>query len=558
MTKRIFRSICFAVLAVFAVSLAVIMGVLYRYFTDVQLSQLRTETKLCADIAEAGDTSGFADLPDKNLRVTWIMPDGTVSYDSEYQSEVLENHLAREEVKEALESGHGESTRYSSTLTKRSIYCAERLDDGSVIRLCLAHNSVVTLMLGMLPQILLVCVAAALLALFLAGRLSKNIVKPLNCLNLDDPLSNEGYDELAPLLRRIDSQQTQLRYQEEQLSHKRDELEAVTGSMNEGLVLLNKQWMVISINSAAAKLFGADRTSSVGKDILTLNRSVELQKLLEKASGGERAEIILPLRGGEYQLDVSPVVTDGNVAGIALLMFDVTDKMRSEQMRREFTANVSHELKTPLHSISGYAELIACGMAKEEDVRPFAEKIYAEARRLIQLVEDIIRLSQLDEGAEEMKRENADLYAVASETVAGLEGEADKAGVTVSLEGESAVISCIPRLVGGIVYNLCDNAIKYNRRGGTVTVKVERTEEGAVLTVSDTGIGIPEEDQARIFERFYRVDKSRSNEVGGTGLGLSIVKHAAMINGAKVGLESKVGEGTAVTVTFPEAKDTLE
>lgn len=235
-------------------------------------------------------------------------------------------------------------------------------------------------MLGMLPQILLVCVAAALLALFLAGRLSKNIVKPLNCLNLDDPLSNEGYDELAPLLRRIDSQQTQLRYQEEQLSHKRDELEAVTGSMNEGLVLLNKQWTVISINSAAAKLFGADRTSSVGKDILTLNRSVELQKLLEKASGGERAEIILPLRGGEYQLDVSPVMTDGNVAGIALLMFDVTDKMRSEQMRREFTANVSHELKTPLHSISGYAELIACGMAKEEDVRPLCRKRFMPKR----------------------------------------------------------------------------------------------------------------------------------------------------------------------------------
>ncbi len=550
MTKKIFRSICLVALAVLIASVVLIMGVLYGYFTGMQHDQLRMQTELAAQGVNHEGTAYFDQLSARDYRITLIEPDGRVIYDSEADSGEMENHLEREEVQEALDSGYGESERYSSTLMEKSLYSAMALDDGSILRMSVSQNGILTLLLGMLQPIIVVLIAAIALSLLLASRLSKRIVKPLNELDLDDPLSNEGYDELSPLLLRVYSQQKQLKKQSAELGQRQDEFAAVTASMSEGLVLLNDKGNILSINPAASRFLDTDQ-HSVGENILTVNRSLDLQELLSKALNGDQAEKIMELQEGHYQVIASPVISDNTVSGIALLIFDVTDKENSEQMRREFTANVSHELRTPLHSISGYAELLKNGMVKTADIRPIASKIYDEAQRMVRLVEDIINLSHLDEGAGDMAREKIDLFEAAKAAALSLEPEAESADVSISVTGEPAVIEGIPQLIGGIVYNLCDNAIKYNHKGGSVSVIVRKNDDSAVLTVRDTGIGIPAEDQNRVFERFYRVDKSHSKEVGGTGLGLSIVKHSARIHGARISLESSVGEGTTVTVKFP-------
>lgn len=550
MTKKIFRSICLVALAVLIASVVLIMGVLYGYFTDMQHDQLRMQTELAAQGVNHEGTAYFDQLSARDYRITLIEPDGRVIYDSEADSGEMENHLEREEVQEALDSGYGESERYSSTLMEKSLYSAMVLDDGSILRMSVSQSGILTLLLGMLQPIIVVLIAAIALSLLLASRLSKRIVKPLNELDLDDPLSNEGYDELSPLLLRVYSQQKQLKKQSAELGQRQDEFAAVTASMSEGLVLLNDKGNILSINPAASRFLDTDQ-HSVGENILTVNRSLDLQELLSKALNGDQAEKIMDLQEGHYQVIASPVISDNTVSGIALLIFDVTDKENSEQMRREFTANVSHELRTPLHSISGYAELLKNGMVKTADIRPIASKIYDEAQRMVRLVEDIINLSHLDEGAGDMAREKIDLFEAAKAAALSLEPEAESADVSISVTGEPAVIEGIPQLIGGIVYNLCDNAIKYNHKGGSVSVIVRKNDDSAVLTVRDTGIGIPAEDQNRVFERFYRVDKSHSKEVGGTGLGLSIVKHSARIHGARISLESSVGEGTTVTVKFP-------
>jgi len=550
MTKRIFRSIWLVALAVFLASVVLIMGVLYSYFTASQQRQLRTETILTAQGVTLEGERYFEGLDLDGCRITWIGPDGTVLYDSQSAAAAMENHADREEVKEAFAAGFGESSRYSTTHMERLLYSAKQLPDGTVIRLSSQQQSVLILVLSMLQPMAVVIAIALGLALLLAARVSKQIVKPLNELDLDEPLQNEEYDELAPLLHRIDSQQKQLKGQEMELRRRKREFEAITGNMNEGLVLLNARGRILSINPTAARLLGTD-AGCVGRDILTVNRAPDLQTLLLQAQDGQRGERVLDLGGGGYQLDVSPVLTDGTVTGVVLLFVDVTEKERAEEMRREFTANVSHELKTPLHTISGCAELLQSGLVKAGDEKQFVGQIYSEAQRLICLVEDIINLSHLDEGAGEMRREPVDLFSLAESTAASLAPVAERARVTVNLSGGPAEIMGIVQLLGGIVYNLCDNAIKYNRPGGTVEIAVNREAAGVSLSVRDNGIGIPVEHQSRIFERFYRVDKSHSKEVGGTGLGLSIVKHAAMIHGASVDLKSKPGEGTAITVFFP-------
>lgn len=550
MTKRIFRSICTVALSVFLACAVLFMGVLYDYFSGVQRGQLRMQTSLAAQGAAHEGMAYFEGLVVKNYRVTWVGADGAVLYDSESSPAGMENHLEREEIRQALAQGSGESARYSATLMERSMYCAQRLPDGTVLRLSIAHNSLLTLLLGMLQPSCVIFAVALVLSLVLASRLSKEIVKPLNALDLDDPLDNEGYDELTPLLRRIALQQNQIRMQERALRKKQNEFEAVTMGMAEGIVLLNEKWTILSINPAAARLLSAGEFCA-GKSILSVNRSLELQKLLREAEAGKHGETVMELGGGRYQADASPVVSEGAVSGIVLLLLDVTEKEKAERLRREFTANVSHELKTPLHAISGYAELLAGGMVKQQDVGRFSGQIYAEAQRMIRLVEDIIRLSHLDEGAEGMKREETDLYALARETLASLRGEAEAANIRLTLEGGPAKVCGIPQLLRGILYNLCDNAIKYNRPGGCVEVTVENGADGVCLSVSDTGIGIPAEHRERIFERFYRVDKSHSKEIGGTGLGLSIVKHAARLHNAVIEVHSVVDSGTTVTVRFP-------
>lgn len=550
MTKRIFRSICFVAIAVFLASLILIMGVLYSYFSGVQQRQLQMQLELAAQGVTNEETAYFSDLTVRDYRITWIDTDGTVLYDSDALSSDMENHLEREEIKEALATGYGESKRYSATLMDRSLYAAQRLEDGTVLRLSTAQSSILTLVLGMAQPISIVIVLAVVLSVVLAVRLSKSIVKPLNEIDLNHPLSNEGYDELAPLLRRIDGQQKQLRGQKTRLEQKQAELDTIIGSMSEGMVLLNERGKIVSINPAAMRLLGTS-WNCVGTDMLTVSRNLDLHDILSRALQGQSEVQTVSLEAGKYQISASPIMSEEKVVGAALCFFDVTEKEKAEQMRREFTSNVSHELKTPLHSISGYAELLQNDMVKQEDIVPFAGKIYREAQRMTSLVEDILSLSHLDEGAEDMEWTEVKLYELASKAIAGLEAEAKAAKVTVSLSGEDCRLHGIPQLLHSIIYNLCGNAIKYNKVGGEVKVSVEKQDAGALLTVSDTGIGIPPQEQERIFERFYRVDKSRSKEVGGTGLGLSIVKHAVLIHHGTIEVDSEIGKGTTITVRLP-------
>lgn len=549
MKKRIFGSICVSSLLILLSALIIIMVVLYNYFSDLQHTQLKNQTLLAAQAVEDEGLEYLEALKIGDFRITWIGFDGTVIFDSKSNSDDMENHLEREEIKEALDEGYGESLRYSSTLMESTLYSAQRLSDGSIIRLSIAQSSVGLVFRGIVIPVIIVVICALVMSLVLAFGLSKRIINPLNDINLNEPLSNKGYDELAIFYTKIESQRREINNQENALRQKKEEFDTITENMNEGLILLNGKWEVISINASAISFFECDR-ACVGKNILELNRTLEMQRLLDKAGGGDRSEAVMSLPMGELQIDITPVVSDGEVSGAVILIFDVTERIKSEQMRREFTANVSHELKTPLHSISGYAELMKNGMVKSDDIESFSGKIYVEAQRMIHLVEDIIRLSGLDEGGGNMEYEDINLYETAKDVIHSLSGEAESKSVRVMLGGNPVAVKGIPQLVKGIVFNLCDNAIKYNKNGGKVDVEIREEDKFVILTVSDTGIGIPAEHLSRVFERFYRVDKSHSKEVGGTGLGLSIVKHAAQIHDAAIDIESVPEQGTVITVKF--------
>jgi len=552
MTKRIFRSIVFAALAVLLAAVTLIMGVVYSYFTNVQFSQLRVETALAAHAVTNEGLDYFHKLDDTmDCRITWIAADGTVLYDNRSDSGAMENHLAREEVIQALQSGYGQSSRYSDTLMQQYIYAAERLPDGTVLRLSSSRQSVFQLVVDTLWPVLLIIAGAVLLSLWLANRLAQQIVRPLNTLKLDNPMVQDIYPEVHPLLHRLEYQQEQLRHQARELARRQREFRTVTKSLPEGMVLLNKSGTILSINPAAARLLSVT-ANCVGADFSVANRNPAIAALVETAFTGSKAEKIVMLDGNSYMAAARPVKTEGVLSGVVLLLLDLTQKQKAEILRREFTANVSHELKTPLHSISGYAELLKSGLVQPKDQEGFYEKIYSEAQRLIRLVEDILRLSRLDEGAVDMEWVQTDLYAEVCQAVRKLSGAAELSGVTLEVQGSATVLQSIPQLLNAILFNLLDNAVKYNHRGGRVTVSVADTPEQALLTVTDTGSGIPAEHQERIFERFYRVDKSHSKEVGGTGLGLSIVKHATQILHADLKLESTPGQGTSVTVTFPK------
>lgn len=554
MTKRIFRSIFSVALLVLLASLVIIFGILYSYYSDLQKTQLKAQTELAAKgIETAGEKylSAIEELESESFRVTWIKEDGTVLFDSDKDPAAMDNHLERAEIKQALATGYGESSRYSTTQMERVLYSAKKLPDGSIIRLAVSQLTVLNLTMSMLQPVLIIIVVAVVLSLALASGVSKKIVEPLNRLNLDSPAANKGYEELMPLLRRLSNQQAQLTRQSADLRRKQDEFDTATKCMNEGLVLLNEAGNVVSVNRSAMRVLGAGE-EIVGQNISAFPDAFKMNELLEAVKNNENAEGKAELNNLVYQLSLSPVRSGDTAAGYALLIHNITEKDKAEQMRREFTANVSHELKTPLHSISGCAELIASGMVKPEDIKGFASQIYSEAGRMIRLVDDIIKLSRLDEGANTMQKTDVDLYSLASDTVESLQSEAKGVGVKLTITGESAVINGIPQLLSGIIYNLCDNAIKYNRKNGAVSVNVKDSASEAVLTVSDTGIGIPSEYQERVFERFFRIDKSHSKEVGGTGLGLSIVKHSAKYHNARIELHSAVNIGTTVIVHFPK------
>ena len=549
MTKKIFQSILLVAGCVLLASLLIIMGFLYDYFGGVEENQLRDELSLAAAAVEDGGTDYLSQLTADRCRLTWIAADGSVLYDTKTDAESLENHASRAEVSQALATGTGESTRYSSTLMEKTMYYAQRLDDGTVLRISISRATVGMIAVGMIQPLLIVLIVALILSGLLARRLSRRIVDPLNSLDLEHPLDNDAYEEVSPLLKRIHRQHVEIQMQLRELREKTDEFTQITGSMREGLVLLDEHGSILSINAAAQALFGAD-AQCVGRDFLTIERSHEISAAIQAAAADGHSEVRAERAGRVYQFDISRITSDGKFLGTVILAFDITEQEFAERNRREFTANVSHELKTPLQGIIGSAELIENGMVKPEDLPRFVGHIHAEAARLVTLIDDIIRLSQLDEG-DAMPTEPVDLLAVSQEAAENLHDAAAARNVTVSVTGQPAVLPGVRRLIYEIVYNLCDNAIKYNRDGGRVDVTVAADAGGSSITVADTGIGIAPEHQARVFERFYRVDKSHSRAIGGTGLGLSIVKHAAAYHHARVALESTLGTGTTVTVTFP-------
>lgn len=551
MTKRIFRATLLVGVAVLIASLALVMGVLYSYFGRVQESQLRDELSLAAVGVEKNGTDYLRALQSHQYRITWVRADGTVVYDTQVDAETMENHAQRQEIQQALAAGEGESSRYSSTLLQKTVYYAQRLPDGTVLRLSAVRVTAGVLVLNMLQPILLVLAAALILSGVLAGRLARRITEPLNRLDLEHPLENDTYEELAPLLRRMEHQRRQIDRQMGELRQRSEEFDQITGSMNEGLVLLDEAGAILSINPAARRLLDADG-DCVGQDFLTVDRDVTMSDALRQAAEQGHSEFRGERNGREYQFDVTRIQTEGRTAGTVLLVFDVTERAFAERNRREFTANVSHELKTPLQGIIGSAELLENGMVKQEDVPRFVGHIRAEAQRLVTLIGDIIRLSQLDEG-EPMPTEPVELLAVAREVAENLRSAAEARNVTVEVTGTPATVSGVRRLLYEIVLNLCDNAIKYNTEGGRVEVEVAQDGGTAAVTVRDTGIGIPPEHQSRVFERFYRVDKSHSKASGGTGLGLSIVKHAVQYHHGVIRLKSEVGKGTEIRVTFPAA-----
>ena len=550
MTKKIFRSTLLVAVCALLASLVLIMGCLYDYFAGLQSQALRDELTLAASgVSQGGET--YLDTIDSNrYRLTWIAPDGTVLYDTQADASTMENHAAREEVQQALAAGEGESSRYSQTLLEKTIYVARRMDDGSVLRICVSRQTLAVLLLGMLQPVLVILLAAVIFSALLAKRLSRRIVEPLNAIDLDHPLEAKAYDEIAPLLGRINRQHEQIDDQLRELQRKTDEFTHITQSMPEGLVLLDNKNAILSINPSASKLFSA-QAGCVGQNFLTLDRSTDVSQAIDRARETGHSETRVELSGRIYQFDISRIESAGEKIGAVLLCFDITERETAEQARREFTANVSHELKTPLQGIIGSAELIENGMVKPEDMPRFIGHIRTEAQRLVALIADIIRLSQLDEGVE-MPKENVELLSLAGEVAEDLRAAADKASVTITTDGQSSIVFGVRRLLYEMLYNLCDNAIKYNRPGGSIRIHVENREQEAAISVLDTGIGIAPEHQSRIFERFYRVDKSHSKASGGTGLGLSIVKHAAMYHGGKVALESEPGRGTEIRVTLPK------
>ena len=550
MTKKIFRSTLLVAVCALLTSLVLVMGCLYDYFAGLQSQALRDELTLAASgVSQGGET--YLDTIDSNrYRLTWIAPDGSVLYDTQADASTMENHAAREEVQQALAAGEGESSRYSQTLLEKTIYVAKRMDDGSVLRICVSRQTLAVLLLGMLQPVLVILLAAVIFSALLAKRLSRRIVEPLNAIDLDHPLEAKAYDEIAPLLGRINRQHEQIDDQLRELQRKTDEFTHITQSMPEGLVLLDNKNAILSINPSASKLFSA-QAGCVGQSFLTLDRSTDVSQAIDRARETGHSETRVELSGRIYQFDISRIESAGEKIGAVLLCFDITERETAEQARREFTANVSHELKTPLQGIIGSAELIENGMVKPEDMPRFIGHIRTEAQRLVALIADIIRLSQLDEGVE-MPKENVELLSLAGEVAEDLRAAADKASVTITTDGQSSIVFGVRRLLYEMLYNLCDNAIKYNRPGGSIRIHVENREQEAAISVLDTGIGIAPEHQSRIFERFYRVDKSHSKASGGTGLGLSIVKHAAMYHGGKVALESEPGRGTEIRVTLPK------
>ncbi|WP_455254488.1 ATP-binding protein [Ruminococcus sp.] len=555
MTRKIFQSIIAVVISVLLLSLALITGVLYNHFETAMLDQLRTTAQFAEQGVEQEGMAYFDSLHAQNCRVTWIAADGTVKYDNRSDPKTMENHADRQEVREAMENDSGTSVRRSSTLSEHTMYYAKRLSDGTVLRLSMSQRSVLFLMGGMLSPLVFIFLAACLLAGVLSYRVSKKIVKPLSEIDLKHPEQVETYDELSPFLQRIAAQNREIDARMAEIRKQQQEFSMITENMSEGLFVVDRNYQILSYNKSAMQIFGMDPRQE-HENLLAVNRSEGFRNAVDSALKGRHTQENLELNGRVYQIIANAVCQPDfaeDMVGAVILVLDVTEKEAQEQYRREFTANVSHELKTPLTSISGIAEIIRNGIVKPEDIPHFAGKIYDESQRLITLIGDIIKLSRLDENQVPMERETVDMLEMARDVVQQLSSVARKSGVTLVANGTHGQVQGVRQVLGEMVYNLCENAVKYNRAGGRVWVDVQQVADHVVLRVKDTGIGIPAAEQGRIFERFYRVDKSHSKAVGGTGLGLSIVKHGAALHHATISVSSEPEQGTEITLTFPAA-----
>ncbi len=545
MRKKIFRSLLLISVLVLLLSSIISTAYLHTDFNREQAQKLSTQLELVADAVNALGTDYLAGVEDDTFRFTIVGSDGAVLYDTRADSAVMENHANRAEIIEALETGHGSSARYSATLTEQTFYEAVKLDNGNILRISTNELSFSGAILKVLPMNLLIGLIAIVGAFVLSSSIAANITEPLLNLDLEHPTENDAYEELAPVLTKIHRQHKQIREQVDTLRHKNEEFNQIISSMSEGLVLLDSNGDVLSMNTSARRIFSVEEKAE-GVDFLILDRTPEIRQAILSQ---ESREIVLPRNGQQYQFNISPIEADGKIVGTLILAFDITEKAFAERNRREFTANVSHELKTPLQGIIGSAELLESGLVKLEDTGRFVGNIKQEASRLVSLIDDIIRLSQLDEKTE-LAKETVDLSVLAQEVAQVLASAAAKKSIALHLSCDPICITGVRRYLYEIVYNLCDNAIRYNQEGGKVEVTVKQNGNNTLLSVTDTGIGIAPEHQPRIFERFYRVDKSHSKETGGTGLGLSIVKHAAQYLGAQVHLKSSLGKGTTITVIF--------
>ena len=548
MTSRILKSILSVATLVLLSSLLLITGVLYQYFGNLQKAQLREELSLAAKATESLGKEYLASVDLRRYRLTWIDEKGNVLFDSHAKPEGMENHGNREEIEEAFTFGKGSSVRHSATLTEKTIYEAVSLPDGTILRMSVSSASAIALILDLVWPITFVAVGAIILSIWLARAMAKQVVEPLNNLDLEIPLNNNVYEELTPLLFRIYEQQTEIKGQVLSLKQKQEEFDTITGNMNEALVLLDHTGRILSINPAAKKIFGTN-SSCIGEDFLIIERKQDMCNALEEAKVKGKSAFCETKNGKVYQFDLSSIYSENSLQGMVILAYDITEQVNAEKNRREFTANISHELKTPLQSIIGSSELIENGIVKEEDLLRFIGHIRKEATRLVYLIEDIIHLSLLD-SKPEMEKEEISLYKLSEEVLDVLADAANMKQISMNICGDRVVVHGVRRLLYDIIYNLCDNAIKYNKQGGRVDVIFSEEGENIILTVQDTGIGIAPEHQEKVFERFYRVDKSHSKQSGGTGLGLSIVKHAVQYLNGNLMMKSELGKGTSISVVL--------
>lgn len=551
MTKKIFKSIMFVCALVLAVGLAAVMGILYSNFDGQMRKELSKEAAYLTYGVEQQGVDYLKNIKDKSARITYIDQDGTVLFDNEADVSEMKNHSDRTEFQKAEKYGAGESSRYSDTLSEKTIYYALRLKDGTVLRVSGTQDSVLALVENLIfPLCGLLCLMLILSGI-MASAISKRIVKPINELDLESPEENRIYEELSPLLSKIHRQNREIQNQLELAKQQQEEFALITENMQEGLIVIDKYTMILSANSSAWNLFHMDRVCQ-GESVYCLDREEEFRHAIEQVLSGEHTELVLKLNGSDIQLIANPVIRDKKTEGAVVLLVNVTEKLERESLRREFSANVSHELKTPLTSISGFAEIMQGGLVKNEDIPKFAGRIYKESQRLLQLVEDVIQISQLDEEKTSYVWEPVDVYQVCKNAFESLKEKAKRLNVHLYICGERMKMEAVRTLLEEAIYNVCDNAIKYNRNDGSVSVFLTQTAQEIQIVVKDTGVGIPKEDQDRVFERFYRVDKSHSKEIGGTGLGLSIVKHAVGALKGCVILRSEEGNGTEICMKFPK------